>query len=211
MPSGLWHLTVRIQNNSYGEMDFTAINGNLQVAQLVPVRLHATFKRDIPALAGDVVELDVLPTAGDEQGAGGDRRQGQRRLAGLQRAGHAPRAKPEQEKTAARLRLQRQRLALAGTRHPRHLPLTSLIHALPPKDIAMTLYKAPLDDQRFALFDVLGAEAVLTGLEGGEGTHPRPARRRAGRGRQAVRAGARADQLRRATPKAATTTRPARR
>jgi Acyl-CoA dehydrogenases len=31
----------------------------------------------------------------------------------------------------------------------------------------MTLYKAPLDDQRFALFDVLGAEAVLTGLEGG--------------------------------------------
>ncbi|AND71244.1 acyl-CoA dehydrogenase [Dyella thiooxydans] len=33
----------------------------------------------------------------------------------------------------------------------------------------MTLYKAPLDDQRFALFDVLGAEAVLTGLEGGDG------------------------------------------
>jgi alkylation response protein AidB-like acyl-CoA dehydrogenase len=31
----------------------------------------------------------------------------------------------------------------------------------------MTLYKAPLDDQRFALFDVLGAEAVLTQLEGG--------------------------------------------
>ena len=31
----------------------------------------------------------------------------------------------------------------------------------------MTMYKAPLDDQRFALFDVLGAEAVLTGLEGG--------------------------------------------
>lgn len=33
----------------------------------------------------------------------------------------------------------------------------------------MTLYKAPLDDQRFALFDVLGAEAVLTTLQGGEG------------------------------------------
>ena len=31
----------------------------------------------------------------------------------------------------------------------------------------MTLYKAPLDDQRFALFDVLGAEAVLTRLQGG--------------------------------------------
>ncbi|HUA80052.1 MAG TPA: acyl-CoA dehydrogenase C-terminal domain-containing protein [Dyella sp.] len=33
----------------------------------------------------------------------------------------------------------------------------------------MTLYKAPLDDQRFALFDVLGAEAVLTTLQGGDG------------------------------------------
>jgi alkylation response protein AidB-like acyl-CoA dehydrogenase len=33
----------------------------------------------------------------------------------------------------------------------------------------MTLYKAPLDDQRFALFDVLDAEAALTKLQGGEG------------------------------------------
>ncbi|HET7329813.1 acyl-CoA dehydrogenase C-terminal domain-containing protein [Dyella sp.] len=33
----------------------------------------------------------------------------------------------------------------------------------------MTLYKAPLDDQRFALFDVLGAETALTKLQGGEG------------------------------------------
>lgn len=33
----------------------------------------------------------------------------------------------------------------------------------------MTLYKAPLDDQRFALFDVLGAETVLTQLQQGEG------------------------------------------
>jgi alkylation response protein AidB-like acyl-CoA dehydrogenase len=32
----------------------------------------------------------------------------------------------------------------------------------------MTLYKAPLDDQRFALFDVLGAEAILTRLDGGQ-------------------------------------------
>ena len=31
----------------------------------------------------------------------------------------------------------------------------------------MTIYKAPLDDQRFALFDLLGAEAVLTKLQGG--------------------------------------------
>lgn len=32
----------------------------------------------------------------------------------------------------------------------------------------MTIYKAPLDDLRFALFDVLGAEHTLTSLQGGE-------------------------------------------
>jgi alkylation response protein AidB-like acyl-CoA dehydrogenase len=32
----------------------------------------------------------------------------------------------------------------------------------------MTAYKAPLDDLRFALFDVLGAERTLTSLQGGE-------------------------------------------
>ena len=31
----------------------------------------------------------------------------------------------------------------------------------------MTIYKAPLDDQRFALFDLLDVEAVLPGLQGG--------------------------------------------
>jgi hypothetical protein len=33
----------------------------------------------------------------------------------------------------------------------------------------MTIYKAPLDDLRFVLHDLLGAEATLTSLEGGEG------------------------------------------
>jgi alkylation response protein AidB-like acyl-CoA dehydrogenase len=33
----------------------------------------------------------------------------------------------------------------------------------------MTAYKAPLDDLRFTLFDVLGAEPTLTSLKGGEG------------------------------------------
>lgn len=62
-PNGAWHLTLRVQNNSYGEMDFSAIEGELKLGALVPVRLHGTFERDIPALAGDVVALDVLPTA----------------------------------------------------------------------------------------------------------------------------------------------------
>jgi hypothetical protein len=63
LPDGEWQLTVRIQNNSYGEMDFKSLDGQLQVAELVPVRLHATFELDIPALVGDVITIEVLPTA----------------------------------------------------------------------------------------------------------------------------------------------------
>ena len=62
LPNGTWRLTVRIQNNSYGGMDFSAIDGSLQVASGVPVRLHAAFERDIPSFAGDVIAVDVLPT-----------------------------------------------------------------------------------------------------------------------------------------------------
>lgn len=61
-PTGQWQLTVRIQNNSYGEMQFTALEGSLQIAQQIPVRLHAAFKRDIPPLSGDVIALQLLPT-----------------------------------------------------------------------------------------------------------------------------------------------------
>ena len=62
LPNGMWRLTVRIQNNSYGGMDFSAINGSLQVAGEMPVRLHAAFDLDIPSFAGDVTTIDVLPT-----------------------------------------------------------------------------------------------------------------------------------------------------
>ena len=61
-PDGQWRLTVRIQNNSYGEMDFKSVNGELQVAELVPVRLHSRVDLDIPAFAADVVQIDLLPT-----------------------------------------------------------------------------------------------------------------------------------------------------
>lgn len=61
-PDGQWHLVLRIQNNSYTGMTFHSIDGTLQVADDIPVRLHADFKRDIPALSGDVTTLDILPT-----------------------------------------------------------------------------------------------------------------------------------------------------
>ncbi len=62
LPNGAWRLTVRIQNNSYGGVDFQSIEGSLQVAKTTPVRLHAAFHRDIPTFASDVVTVDVLPT-----------------------------------------------------------------------------------------------------------------------------------------------------
>ena len=67
LPDGQWQLTVRIQNNSYAGMDFKSLDGQLQVAELVPVRLHAAFDLDIPDLAGDVVQLKLLPTAAMSQ------------------------------------------------------------------------------------------------------------------------------------------------
>ncbi|TAL90887.1 MAG: hypothetical protein EPN69_11365 [Rhodanobacter sp.] len=62
LSNGQWRVTLRIQNNSYGEMDFKSLEGQLQIGVLTPIRLHKTFERDIPELAGDVVLLDVLPT-----------------------------------------------------------------------------------------------------------------------------------------------------
>lgn len=62
LPSGTWHLTVRIQNNSYGGMEFKSIEGTLQVASGMPVRLRGAFDLDIPSFAGDVATVDVLPT-----------------------------------------------------------------------------------------------------------------------------------------------------
>ena len=61
-PDGQWRLTVRIQNNSYGEMDFKSLDGELKVADFVPVRLHSRFDLDIPAFAADVIQVDLLPT-----------------------------------------------------------------------------------------------------------------------------------------------------
>jgi hypothetical protein len=61
-PDGQWRLTVRIQNNSYGTMDFSSLDGELKIAELVPVRLHSRFDLDIPPFAADVAQIDILPT-----------------------------------------------------------------------------------------------------------------------------------------------------
>lgn len=61
-PDGTWQLTLRFQNNSYTGMDYQSIEGDLQIAQGLPVRLHATFDLDVPSFSGDVLQVEVLPT-----------------------------------------------------------------------------------------------------------------------------------------------------
>jgi hypothetical protein len=96
LPGGQWQLTVRIQNNSYAEMDFKSLDGQLQIAELVPVRLHAVFKRDIPALTGDVIQLDVLPTVAMAQALQTIAGKGSSGTLAYRVSGSAS-AKPEQE------------------------------------------------------------------------------------------------------------------
>ncbi|OOG63948.1 hypothetical protein B0E46_08420 [Rhodanobacter sp. B04] len=97
LPSGQWQLTLRIQNNSYGEMDFKSLDGQLQIAELVPIRLHENFRLDIPALAGDVVQLEVLPTAPMSQALQAIAGKGSAGSLAYRVSGSAS-AKPEQEK-----------------------------------------------------------------------------------------------------------------
>ncbi|HEX7815298.1 hypothetical protein [Dyella sp.] len=61
-PDGQWQLTVRIQNNSYAGMEFHSLDGELKIGDGVPVRLHASFDLDIPSFAGDVTQINILPT-----------------------------------------------------------------------------------------------------------------------------------------------------
>ena len=96
LANGQWQLTVRIQNNSYGEMDFKSLDGQLQIAELVPVRLHATFARDIPALAGDVVQINLLPTTPMAQALQAIANKGSAGSLAYRISGSAT-AKPEQE------------------------------------------------------------------------------------------------------------------
>ncbi|WP_233841181.1 hypothetical protein [Dyella sp. 2HG41-7] len=61
-PDGAWQLTVRFQNNSYTGMNYQSIEGQMDIAQGIPVRVHAAFDLDVPSFAGDVVQVEVLPT-----------------------------------------------------------------------------------------------------------------------------------------------------
>lgn len=62
-PGGIWHLTLRIRNNSYGGMSFETFQGTLRVGDLSGVLLDAKVNQDIPSFAADVATIDLLPTA----------------------------------------------------------------------------------------------------------------------------------------------------
>jgi hypothetical protein len=62
LPDRTWQLTLRIQNNSYTGMNYQSIEGSFQAANGIPVRLHSIFSLDIPSFAGDVLQVDILPT-----------------------------------------------------------------------------------------------------------------------------------------------------
>ena len=95
-PDGQWQLAVRIQNNSYGGMNFRAIDGELKLAELVPVRLHAKFDLDIPAFAGDIARINVLPTPEMSQALAAAAAKGSGGSVPYSVVGRAS-AKPEQE------------------------------------------------------------------------------------------------------------------
>lgn len=98
-PDGQWQLTVRIQNNSYAGMNFRSIDGELKVAELVPVRLHASFDLDIPAFAGDVTRINLLPTPDMSRTLAAAAAKGSGGSVPYSIAGRAN-AKPEQDKDA---------------------------------------------------------------------------------------------------------------
>ncbi|MGF6711782.1 hypothetical protein QFZ41_002746 [Luteibacter sp. W1I16] len=62
-PGGVWHMTLRIRNNSYGGMSFETFQGTLRVGELGGVLLDAKIDQDIPSFAADVATIDLLPTA----------------------------------------------------------------------------------------------------------------------------------------------------
>lgn len=61
-PGGVWHMTLRIRNNSYGGMSFETFQGTLRVGELGGVLLDAKIDQDIPSFAADVATIDLLPT-----------------------------------------------------------------------------------------------------------------------------------------------------
>ena len=62
-PGQPWTLVLRVSNNSYGEMDFKDFQAHLRIADLPLVDLAQAVDLEVPAIAADVVEVQLTPTA----------------------------------------------------------------------------------------------------------------------------------------------------
>lgn len=62
-PGQPWKLVLRVSNNSYGEMDFTRLDATLRIADLPAVPLSQAVDLDVPAIAADVIDVQITPSA----------------------------------------------------------------------------------------------------------------------------------------------------
>ena len=62
VPGQPWQLVLRVSNNSYGEMDFKTIDATLRIADLPAVPLSQAIDLDIPAIAADVINVQLTPS-----------------------------------------------------------------------------------------------------------------------------------------------------
>lgn len=60
---GSWRMQLRIQNNSYGEMHFTALRLAMQVGRKPAGRIDQAIELKIPALSVDVATVVLAPAA----------------------------------------------------------------------------------------------------------------------------------------------------
>jgi hypothetical protein len=63
VPGKPWQLVLRVSNNSYSEMDFKSIDASLRIADLPAVPLSQAIDLDIPAIAADVINVQLTPSA----------------------------------------------------------------------------------------------------------------------------------------------------
>ncbi len=68
--NGSWHLLIRVQNFSNIPMTFSAIDAELEIADLAVGKITLPFKMDIPGESADVFETDLMPAPGTRPNSG---------------------------------------------------------------------------------------------------------------------------------------------
>lgn len=61
--NGQWHMQVRILNNSFGPMDFRRLQLIMHINNKQAARIDTRFDLDIGALAADITEVSITPSA----------------------------------------------------------------------------------------------------------------------------------------------------